>query len=122
MINLDSLYRVYTEYDVPYSELQQLVMKEVKIMNVLSHPNIVSLIETFAIDRTIYIAMEFVDGKDLLHYIPSEGMPEETAKYFFQQICTAIAFCHAHNVRRTLRFSSRFMDDFISLFSQGDSW
>jgi serine/threonine protein kinase len=99
MINLDNLYRVYTDFDVPYSELQKLVTKEVKIMSILRHPNIVSLLETFAIDRTVYIAMELIDGKDLLHYIPSEGMPEENAKFFFRQICTAVAYCHSHNVR-----------------------
>ncbi len=63
----------------------------------LKHENIVALLEFGPVDDTFYIALEFIDGKDLHDYIsqaPGGRLDPETARLFALQAARALD--HAH--------------------------
>lgn len=45
------------------------------------------------------VVMEYLDGGEIGKYLQSKGkLEEEEAKFFFEQIVEAVAFCHSRNV------------------------
>ena len=65
----------------------------------LSHPNIVSVIDSGeAGAELLFLVMEFVDGADLLQIIRSGGMTQERALEIVPQICDALQFAHDHGI------------------------
>jgi len=45
------------------------IKREIRILSVLHHKNIVQLYETITNNSNIYIIMEYIEGKDLFQYI-----------------------------------------------------
>lgn len=80
--------------------LDQKVENEMKIMQRVSHPNIVRYIEHFEWDdRLLIIIMEYVPGGDLGKLISDEGaLGEEHARLVSQQLLSALGYLHANNI------------------------
>ena len=72
IVDVQELHK-YFDYAMPYEQLEEAIWQEASIMGMLSHPNIVYLVDCFAVGRIIYIGMEFVEGVSLLKHIPSQG-------------------------------------------------
>lgn len=61
------------------------------------HPFIVQFHEVFCTPTYLGMVMEYVDGTDLLTYMRSKAgkrLPEAEARFTFQQLIIAVAFCH----------------------------
>ncbi|XP_021485036.2 sperm motility kinase Z-like [Meriones unguiculatus] len=70
-------------------------VSEVDIMKMLSHPNIVSLLQVIETEKNIYLIMEVVQGKQLLNKIREAGcLKEDEARNIFVQLLSAIGYCH----------------------------
>ncbi|XP_060229655.1 sperm motility kinase Z-like [Meriones unguiculatus] len=70
-------------------------VSEVDIMKMLSHPNIVSLLQVIETEKNIYLIMEVVQGEQLLNKIQEAGcLKEEEARNIFVQLLSAIGYCH----------------------------
>ncbi|KAH7675139.1 Non-specific serine/threonine protein kinase protein [Dioscorea alata] len=68
-------------------------------MRRLSHPNIVRLHEVMATKSKIYLVMEHARGGELFARISRRGrLPEPMARRYFQQLVSALRFCHARGV------------------------
>jgi serine/threonine protein kinase len=85
----------------PASEPDTLerIEDEIGALRALNHPHIVSLLDSGPLDDPdggLFLAMEFIDGVELSHEIPSGGQPPETAYALFREISSAVA--HAHDV------------------------
>jgi serine/threonine protein kinase len=78
--------------------LEAILMREIESMRRLRHRNIVRLEEAFWVDTKLWMCMELVEGKSLLRWIPDEGLPADVARPLFFQLCSAVAYCHSHNV------------------------
>lgn len=77
----------------------KMLVDEAKLTSVLQHPNIVQIFELDHIDSQYYIAMEFVDGKDLLKVLArlAEGKsaPNATMACFFAaEVCKGLDYAH----------------------------
>ena len=70
--------------------------REERILSRLNHPNIVSPIEAFAEDGTLYIAMEFVDGQSLDYKIRKISGPITFISARDLMIKMLEGFSHAH--------------------------
>ncbi|KAF2223531.1 hypothetical protein BDZ85DRAFT_311500 [Elsinoe ampelina] len=65
------------------------LMREIAIMKLLDHPNIVRL----------YLVMEYVPGGELFHYVEEQrGLDEKETVYIFRQIVAALLYCHRMNI------------------------
>uniref|UniRef100_A0A5B6ZMB5 non-specific serine/threonine protein kinase n=1 Tax=Davidia involucrata TaxID=16924 RepID=A0A5B6ZMB5_DAVIN len=75
------------------------IKREISIMKIVRHPNIVRLHEVLASRTTIYIVLEFVTGGDLFDKIVPQGrLSENVARRYFQQLINAVAHCHSKGV------------------------
>ncbi|XP_016109728.1 serine/threonine-protein kinase MARK2-like isoform X11 [Sinocyclocheilus grahami] len=67
------------------SSLQKL-FREVRIMKVLNHPNIVKLFEVIETDKSLYLVMEYASGGEVFDYLVAHGrMKEKEARAKFRQ-------------------------------------
>ncbi|KAK6136432.1 hypothetical protein DH2020_029853 [Rehmannia glutinosa] len=81
-------------------------------MKMVHHPNIVELHEVMASKTKIYFAMEFVRGGELFAKIAKGRLREEVARNYFQQLISAIDFCHSRGVyHRDLKPENLLLDD-----------
>lgn len=77
------------------------VLREVLIMKMLSHPNIVNLIEVIDDPHTdhFYMVLEYVEGKwDCEGAGPPGGLGEATARKYFRDIVSGLMYLHSHNI------------------------
>ncbi|PHH63544.1 hypothetical protein CDD81_5731 [Ophiocordyceps australis] len=75
------------------------IEREVAILKLIEHPNIMKLYDIWENRSEIYLILEYIDQGDLFTFINSKGrLPEEVAIYFFRQMISAISYCHSFNV------------------------
>ncbi|KAH0930062.1 hypothetical protein HID58_015789, partial [Brassica napus] len=89
------------------------VKREISIMRRLSHPYIVRLHEVMATKGKIFFTMEFVKGGELFNKISKHGrLSEDLARRYFQQLISAVGYCHAHGVyHRDLKPENLLVDE-----------
>ena len=77
----------------------KMLIEEAKLTSVLQHPNIVSIFELDSVDQQYYIAMEFVDGRDLLKILARCAerkirVPVDLACYIISEVCSGLHYAH----------------------------
>lgn len=78
----------------------------------MRHPNIVQLFEVMATKAKIYFVMEYVRGGELFNKVAKGRLKEEVARKYFQQLISAVAFCHARGVfHRDLKPENLLLDE-----------
>lgn len=93
------------------SSLQKL-MREVRIMKMMNHPNIVKLYEVIDTESTLYLVMEYAAGGEVFDYLVAHGrMKEKEARAKFREILSAVQYCHARGViHRDLKAENLLLD------------
>lgn len=84
----------------------------------VAHPNIVQFKEVFLTPQHLAIVMEFAAGGDMFEYVikhkgsaPGEGLPEEVARGFFQQLILALDFCQKLGIaNRDIKLENTLLD------------
>ncbi|CAL0325004.1 unnamed protein product [Lupinus luteus] len=74
------------------------IKREITILRRVRHPNIVQLFEVMATKTKIYFIMEYVRGGELFNKVAKGRLKEEVARKYFQQLVSAVGFCHARGV------------------------
>ncbi|KAH3984114.1 non-specific serine/threonine protein kinase [Parastagonospora nodorum] len=73
--------------------------REICIMKLLDHPNIVRLYDIWENRNELYLIMEYVEGGELFSFIhEQEGLIEIHAVHIFRQIIAALIYCHRINI------------------------
>ncbi|XP_041447176.1 microtubule affinity regulating kinase 2 S homeolog isoform X8 [Xenopus laevis] len=98
------------------SSLQKL-FREVRIMKVLNHPNIVNLFEVIETEKTLYLVMEYASGGEVFDYLVAHGrMKEKEARAKFRQIVSAVQYCHQKLiVHRDLKAENLLLDSDMNI-------
>lgn len=88
------------------------IKREISILRRVRHPNIVQLIEVMATKTRIYFVMEYVKGGELFKRVSKGRLKEELARKYFQQLLSAVSFCHARGVfHRDLKPENLLLDE-----------
>lgn len=88
------------------------IRQEIQIMAALDHPHIINIKEVFESKDKIVLVMDYASGGELYDYINSDSLTPEEARRFFQQIVSAIYYCHKNNiVHRDLKLENVLLDD-----------
>ena len=79
--------------------VRKTTMREVKILRMLRHPSIVSLLEAFRRKGKLYLVFEYVE-RNLLEVLEEQpnGLPPTLVQRYIYQLCQAIDWCHSSNV------------------------
>ncbi|XP_006003411.1 MAP/microtubule affinity-regulating kinase 3a isoform X2 [Latimeria chalumnae] len=90
----------------------QKLFREVRIMKILNHPNIVKLFEVIETEKTLYLVMEYASGGEVFDYLVAHGrMKEKEARAKFRQIVSAVQYCHQkYIVHRDLKAENLLLD------------
>ncbi|MCD7446210.1 CBL-interacting serine/threonine-protein kinase 20 [Datura stramonium] len=86
--------------------------REISVMRLIKHPNIVQLYEVMASKTKIYFAMEYVKGGELFNKVAKGRLKEDAARKYFQQLIAAVDFCHSRDVyHRDLKPENLLLDE-----------
>lgn len=79
--------------------VRKTIHREVDVLKMLNHPNIVNLMEAFRRGGKLYLVFEYVEKTvlEILEEHPYGVKPDLVCRYMFQ-LCCAIRECHRHNV------------------------
>ncbi|KAK4744680.1 hypothetical protein SAY87_010992 [Trapa incisa] len=88
------------------------IKREISILRRVRHPNIVQLFEVMATKSKIYFVMEYVRGGELFNKVAKGRLKEDVARKYFQQLISAVAFCHVRGVfHRDLKPENLLLDE-----------
>jgi serine/threonine protein kinase len=86
--------------------------REISVMKVTEHPNIVKLYDVFETHDKIYLVTELLTGGELFDYIPREGLSRHESLRILAQITSALLHCHEYGiVHRDLKPENLLMDE-----------
>ncbi|GLJ07984.1 hypothetical protein SUGI_0079030 [Cryptomeria japonica] len=75
------------------------IKREISIMKLVKHPNVVELYEVMASKSRIYLVMEYLQGGDLSELIAYQTkLEEEEARAYFHQLVLGLDFCQSRGV------------------------
>ncbi|XP_028109860.1 CBL-interacting protein kinase 5-like [Camellia sinensis] len=88
------------------------IKREISVMRLVRHPNVVQLYEVMASKTKIYFAMEYVRGGELFNKVAKGRLKEDVARKYFQQLVAAVDFCHSRGVyHRDLKPENLLLDE-----------
>ncbi|KAH7106012.1 kinase-like domain-containing protein [Auriculariales sp. MPI-PUGE-AT-0066] len=75
------------------------IEREIVIMKLIDHPNILKLYDVWETSTELYLVMEFVESGELFEYLVKKGrLSIAEALQYFQQIIFAVDYCHRFNI------------------------
>ncbi|CAI8585966.1 unnamed protein product [Vicia faba] len=74
------------------------IKREISIMRLVKHPNIVQLFEVMATKSKIYFVLEYARGGELFKKVAKGKLKEDIAHKYFKQLVSAVDFCHSRGV------------------------
>ncbi|KAI9221379.1 kinase-like domain-containing protein [Blastocladiella britannica] len=75
------------------------VRREIRLLFLLKHPNIVNVHDVIETPDHIYIVMEHLPRGELFdHIVKNHHLSESEARRFMSQIVAAVEYCHQHSV------------------------
>jgi cyclin-dependent kinase-like len=79
--------------------VRKTTLREVKILRLLRHRNVVSLLEAFRRKGKLFLVFEYVE-KNLLEVLEEHptGLPRDVVRRYIFQLCLAIEWCHRNSV------------------------
>ena len=73
------------------------VAREIHILKIVRHPQVVQLYEIIETQKKLYLIMEYAQGGELFDYLVKKSrLTIKEARKFFKQIISALDFCHSH--------------------------
>ncbi|KAK6350360.1 hypothetical protein TWF696_006592 [Orbilia brochopaga] len=76
-------------------DIRQAIEREIVVMSLLKHSNVIQLYEIWDSKDEIYLVLEYVPGGDLLQYmVRMRGLSEEGIAHIFRQIVAGLSYLH----------------------------
>ncbi|PWA43956.1 protein kinase, ATP binding site [Artemisia annua] len=92
--------------------LMEQIIREIAVMRLVRHPNVVQLKEVMATKTRIFLVIEYVKGGELFAKIVKGRLKEDVARKYFQQLIGAVDYCHSRGVsHRDLKPENLLLDE-----------
>lgn len=86
--------------------------REISVMRLVKHPNVLQLYEVLATKTKIYFIVEYAKGGELFNKVAEGRLHEDMARKYFQQLISAVDFCHSKGVyHRDLKPENLLLDE-----------
>ena len=92
----------------------QQTRREIEVMKMSKHPNIVRLVDVFEDSEHFYLILEYLPGGDLFDYLKTRSfkLSEARARSLIYQLTLALAFLHSFGiVHRDIKLENVMMSD-----------
>ena len=92
----------------------ELQKREIEVLKICQHPNIIRLLDVFENPEYIYIVIEYCSGGDLFHYLDQRDFKinEDIARHIAHQIAAAIYYLHSYGIaHRDIKLENILMMD-----------
>lgn len=87
------------DLDKGSSGLPRGIEREVVIMKLIDHPNVIRLYDVWENRGELYLILEYVEGGELFEYLVKNGkLQEKEAARYFGQIIAGMDYCHRFNI------------------------
>jgi len=104
--------KVMNKDQVKKQGLMDQIQREISVMHLVRHPNVVQLKEVMATKSKIFFVMEYVRGGELFAKVARGRLKEDSARKYFQQLISAVDFCHSRGVsHRDLKPENLLLDE-----------
>ncbi|XP_020237875.1 CBL-interacting serine/threonine-protein kinase 5-like [Cajanus cajan] len=104
--------KVINKEQVRKEGMMEQIKREIAVMRLVRHPNVVELKEVMATKTKIFFVMEYVRGGELFAKISKGKLKEDQARKYFQQLISAVDYCHSRGVsHRDLKPENLLLDD-----------
>ncbi|XP_044463222.1 CBL-interacting serine/threonine-protein kinase 5-like [Mangifera indica] len=104
--------KVINKDQVKRQGMMEQIQREISVMRLVRHPNIVELKEVMATKTKIFFVMEYVKGGELFAKVARGKLKEDLARKYFQQLISAVDFCHSRGVsHRDLKPENLLLDE-----------
>ncbi|CAD8102545.1 unnamed protein product [Paramecium sonneborni] len=91
--------KIIDKEKIKREELIESLKKEIHILMIINHPNIVKLIEVLASKTKIYLVLEWIKGGELFDVIRNNKyIQEPQMRKYFRQIIRAIRYCQSKSI------------------------
>ncbi|KAG2451391.1 hypothetical protein HYH02_003992 [Chlamydomonas schloesseri] len=93
-------------------KITKYVEREIINHRCLVHPHIVQFREVFLTPTHLCIVMEYAPGGDMFEYVVKKnGLREDEARWFFQQLIVGLDYCHRMGVvNRDIKLENTLLD------------
>ncbi|KAF3201960.1 hypothetical protein TWF191_003209 [Orbilia oligospora] len=93
-------------------DIRHAIEREIVVMNIPTHPNMMELYEIWDSRDEVYLVLEYVSGGDLLQYMTKKRfLPEKEVARLFKQLITGLSHLHRFSIyHRDLKHENLMMD------------
>ncbi|EFC46609.1 hypothetical protein NAEGRDRAFT_32161, partial [Naegleria gruberi] len=89
----------FKENDQKDEVVKKTTMREVKLLRILKHDNIITLKDVFRKRGKLHLVFEFFEMNMLEHLsLQPDGFSEDLVKTYMHQLVRAIAYCHQNRI------------------------
>jgi serine/threonine protein kinase len=93
-------------------ELQRKIEREIQVMRLMKHKNVVRLYDVLQSKKHLFIVMEYISGGELFEYISNHQLTTEQAFKLFKQIIEGLGYCHSNLIcHRDLKPENLLLDE-----------
>ncbi|KAL6949943.1 Protein kinase [Hanseniaspora vineae] len=97
-------------------DMRGRIDREIQFLRLLRHPHIIKLYDVMKSPNEIIMVMEFAQNELFDYIVQRDKMSEQEARRFFQQIISAVEYCHRLKiVHRDLKPENLLLDDNLNV-------